>query len=116
MPRLIAIVICLIIVAISETSAQRNRNITLDLGKLFRVGLLTGQGGSKLGLNVLNGLSNVEIDRQKYPTVGGGTGVSHSINVNRPVTLLGVQQKLRDKIRQDVQVLATVLAPPRRDL
>ncbi|CAG2176393.1 unnamed protein product [Oppiella nova] len=91
--------------------AQRDHNINIDLGKIFRMGLLTGTGGTKLGIDVLNGFVNVGVDRNRYPgyssssgypSSGGVTGGNHVIDIEedpyiRPVRTGSIRDRIRNK-------------------
>ncbi|CAG2118544.1 unnamed protein product, partial [Medioppia subpectinata] len=71
-----------LIVTISESMAQKDQSINIDLGKIFRLGLNTGKGGTKLGIDVLNGLVNVGVDRTKYNSVDTNSGYNNYDHIN----------------------------------
>ncbi|CAG2105853.1 unnamed protein product, partial [Medioppia subpectinata] len=95
-----------LIVTISESMAQKDQSINIDLGKIFRLGLNTGKGGTKLGIDVLNGLVNVGVDRTKYNSVDTNSGYNNYDHINaddndhiRPVIRPGL---LRERIRNRI--------------
>ncbi|XP_054157837.1 uncharacterized protein LOC128956178 [Oppia nitens] len=57
-----------------QTTDPREHNVGIDLGRIFRMGLKTGNGGTRLALTVLNGFVNVGVDTRKRPIVVSADG------------------------------------------